>query len=168
MTAYMLAERLHWTALPDRSSEAGPAFECVSQTPFEYESDYKILFNDWPYGSLDPKAVHLLAWSKPRISTDRQTGFPTAAAQEQIEAFVKQTFLDVWDAYERDEAGGGGGHRGVHARDISDDVLWFKNPPSLQTVAGLEHIHVLLRDPPPTLVERWTGEKGPTPHPGFD
>ena len=51
----------------------------------------------------------------------------------------------------------------------AENVSWFKNPPSLQTVAGLEHIHILLRHPPTALLYKWTGgETGPRKHPGYD
>ena len=42
-----------------------------------------------------------------------------------------------------------------------DDVLgerprWFKNWVSLQSVRGVDHVHVLVRDAPLELLEKWT------------
>ena len=46
-------------------------------------------------------------------------------------------------------------------RDSDDRVLWFKNWSQLQSVRGLEHIHVLVRDVPEGIVHEWTsGTKG--------
>ena len=41
-----------------------------------------------------------------------------------------------------------------------DRVLWFKNWSQLQSVRGLEHIHVLVRDVPENVLNEWTGTKG--------
>lgn len=60
-----------------------------------------------------------------------------------IEEFVERVFirgLDEWD-------GGGEGR---------ERVLWFKNWVSLQSVRGVDHVHVLVRDAPKQLLERWT------------
>ena len=41
----------------------------------------------------------------------------------------------------------------VNARD---SVLWFRNWTGLQSVRGLEHVHVLVKDAPLALLEEWT------------
>jgi hypothetical protein len=38
-------------------------------------------------------------------------------------------------------------------------VLWFKNWVSLQSVRGVDHVHVLVRDAPEELLARWTERK---------
>lgn len=55
-----------------------------------------------------------------------------------IEGFVRRTFVE--------SLGEGGAER----------VLWFKNWVSLQSVRGVDHVHVLVRDAPEELVEKWT------------
>ena len=39
-----------------------------------------------------------------------------------------------------------------------DQVLWFKNWTSLQSVTALEHFHVLVRDVSDEILIGWTGE----------
>lgn len=72
---YMLSERLHWTVpVTPRSSK-----------PFEHEDDFKILFNDWPYG-IDKRIVHLVVWTKFDFAEDAET-------MAEIEKFLERTFL---------------------------------------------------------------------------
>ena len=56
-------------------------------------------------------------------------------------AFVKRYFVD--------RLGPGG----------EDRVLWFKNWVALQSVPALEHIHVLVKDVEPSVIEEWTREQ---------
>lgn len=71
---YMLSERLHWKVpITPRSS-----------TPFECEEDFKILFNDWPYG-IDERIVHLVVWTKFELRDDAET-------VAEIERFIEKTF----------------------------------------------------------------------------
>ncbi|KAL9600016.1 MAG: hypothetical protein Q9219_003485 [cf. Caloplaca sp. 3 TL-2023] len=142
ITAYMCAERLKWTPLPDSTAKSGPCFDCHSQTPFAEPRDFKILRNDWPYGSFAPEITHLIVWSKPRIETDPETGFVPPPERRLIEAFVDRTFVK---RLENDDP---------HAKTR---VVWFKNWVALQSVRGLEHIHVLLQNVPEDIVEEWTG-----------
>lgn len=39
-----------------------------------------------------------------------------------------------------------------------DDVLWFRNWTSLQSVRAIEHVHILVRDAPKDLIESLTGK----------
>lgn len=74
---YILRERLHWTLpLIPRSSK-----------PFECDEDYKILWNDWPYG-IDNRIVHLVVWTKFELQDDNET-------EAEIEKFIKRTFLST-------------------------------------------------------------------------
>lgn len=150
----MCAERLKWTPISAATPTTGPVFAFKGPHFFADPADCVILFNDWPYGCFESGIIHLIVWSKIRIPTDSATGLPTAESAARIEDFVKRTFADRLGA------------AGVETAE--EDVTWFKNPPSLQTVAGLEHIHILLRNPPQALLEEWTGESGPVPHPGFE
>lgn len=72
---YMLTERLHWT------QPVVPR----SRTPFQCEDDFKILFNDWPYG-IDSRIVHLVVWTKFDLED-------TAETEAEIEQFIGRVFL---------------------------------------------------------------------------
>jgi len=41
-----------------------------------------------------------------------------------------------------------------------EKVQWFKNWTALQSVPGLEHVHVLVRDVPEEILAEWTGGEG--------
>lgn len=140
----MCAERLRWTPLPNASAEeTGPVFDYHDATPFADPRDYRILPNDWPYGSFEPDITHLIVWSKSRIATDPEHGVVTPESRELIDAFVEKTFVKRLE---------------LEGPDASEKVLWFKNWGALQSVRGLEHIHVLVREVPDGVVEEWTGE----------
>ena len=77
---FVLTHRLRWE-VPIRARGK----------PFEFEDDYKILFNDWPYG-IDPRIVHLVVWTKFELEDDPETGDLTERARGEIEEFVVKTF----------------------------------------------------------------------------
>lgn len=134
MTNYLLQNRLPkaWGDIP---------FTPVSKTPFAESSDYRVLKNDWPYG-LTPDVTHIVVWSRTLIPTDPNTGDVTPESRQLICDFVKKYFVD--------KLGPGGEAR----------VMWFKNWVSLQSVRSLEHIHVLVKDVDPVLLEQWAPEMG--------
>ena len=144
ITNFICQKRLHWDPLPSSSTETGPVFACKSAIPFEDSDDYKILRNDWPYG-WTADITHLVVWLKNRIPVNEETGDLTPESRHRVEDFVHKTFLD--------ELG-----RTGHAKD---SVLWFKNWAQLQSVRGLEHVHVLVRNIPEEIIFRWTGERRP-------
>lgn len=132
MTNYLLENRLPkaWGSLP---------FTPISQIPFAESSDYRVLKNDWPYG-LTPDITHIVVWTRTLIPTDPDTGDVTLESRRLIQDFVKRFFID--------KLGPGG----------EDRVMWFKNWVALQSVRSLEHIHVLVRDVEPVVIEEWTIE----------
>lgn len=133
MTNYLLAHRLPkvW---------GSPPFRPASDIPFENPADYRVLTNDWPYG-LEPGITHMVVWTRTRIDSDLNKGDMTPASRQIVAAFVKRHFVD--------RLGPGG----------EDRVLWFKNWEALQSVPALEHIHVLVRDVEPSVIEEWTKEE---------
>lgn len=133
MSQYILQHRLpkFWGQAP---------FTSESQTPFAAASDYRVLLNDWPYG-LEPGITHIVVWSRTLIPTDSETGDMTTESRALVKAFVERYFVDTL------------GPEG------KDQVTWFKNWVSLQSVRSLEHIHVLVRDVDDDMLERWTGER---------
>jgi hypothetical protein len=132
----VIQERLHWTPL----SPGPPEFAHHSPIPFADPRDFAVLINDWPYG-FSAGIVHILVWTKARIAVDDVRGDVTAASRARIEEFVARFFVRPLE-----EAGFEGRER----------VLWFKNWVSLQSVRGVDHVHVLARDVPERVLERWT------------
>jgi hypothetical protein len=98
-----------------------------------------VLINDWPYGFADG-IVHILVWTKTRIAVDDVRGDVTDESQKVLEDFVERFFVN--------ELEGGWGQ-----------VMWFKNWVSLQSVRGVDHVHVLVRDVPKDVLKRWTERK---------
>ncbi|RPB02106.1 hypothetical protein L873DRAFT_1841974 [Choiromyces venosus 120613-1] len=114
--AFVLKERLGWT---DLTAE--------NPTPFASKADTKILVNDWPYG-VALGILHLVVWTKVSIPTiqepNPEAGDITPESRKLIRDFVQQTFIQHLSA---------------------ENVLWFKNWASIQSVRSVEHIHVLVR-----------------------
>ncbi|KAI6783802.1 uncharacterized protein J7T54_001678 [Emericellopsis cladophorae] len=121
--AFLLKERLRWEE-PVKPRGA----------PFELEDDYKILFNDWPYG-VDKKIVHLVVWTKFALAEDPKTGDMTDQARRDTEAFMEKAF------YKNVPRG---------------RVIWFKNWAALKSVDAVEHFHVMMYDPDQCFVQRVT------------
>ena len=128
MTNFVVQERLHWI----------PPFVPASDIPLSDPSDYKILINDWPYG-MPSNIKHLIVWSKTPFEIDDDIGDLTPPARKLVDDFVRKTFTDKL------------------AGDKADRVLWFKNWVALQSVRSLQHVHVLVRDPPESLLQEWLG-----------
>ncbi len=119
-------ERLQWSSL-----------QPSGQAPFENPTDYKILYNDWPYG-IDLDIVHLVVWTKFELEDDVNTNDLSQESRAMIEEFVQTTFC---------------GNDGVSR----DSLIWFKNWKSLKSVHALEHFHVMLYKPDQEFLSRVTG-----------
>ncbi|KAM3416382.1 hypothetical protein BST61_g7980 [Cercospora zeina] len=143
ITSYVIHERLHWKPLITTSA---PTFSHSSSTPFSDPRDYVVLLNDWPYG-LAPGITHLLVWSKTPIATDQERGDVTEASRKVIEEFVERYFVEEMMRAEGSD----------ESREAArEKVLWFKNWVSLQSVRGVDHVHILVRDAPEAVLEKWT------------
>ena len=138
MLEYIFQERLHWRST---DSTVRPS----NLTPFVNARDYKILLNDWPYGC-EKGIWHLLVWMKTRLPVSPEDGRLTEEGRDLVEDFVERAFRR--SAEEEVEEGKKG-----------DKVLWFKNWTALQSMAGVEHFHVLVRDVDEETIEWWTREK---------
>ena len=101
--------------------------------------DYQILLNDWPYG-VASNVTHICVWLKNRIQVEPPDGYLSPESERLVGAFVQKVFVDELKAVGQGQ----------------DQVLWFKNWVSLQSVRGLDHIHVMIRDAPPGLLRKWT------------
>lgn len=133
LTSYLLAHRLP-------KAWGTPPFTPLSCIPFEDPSDYRVLLNDWPYG-FPPNITHLIAWTRTAIPTDSDIGDITLESRKSIESFVKRYFVDRI------------------GRCAEPRVIWFKNWAALQSVRALDHIHILVRDVDPCLIEEWTRDQ---------
>ncbi|KAK4169517.1 hypothetical protein QBC43DRAFT_307898 [Cladorrhinum sp. PSN259] len=132
ITSFLLAHRLP-------KAWGTPPFIPVSDVPFADPSDYCVLNNDWPYG-FEPGISHIVIWTRTPIATDNTVGDMTSESRKIVSDFIKQFFVD--------RLGPGG----------EDKVLWFKNWVALQSVRTVDHIHVLVRDVEPEIIDEWTRE----------
>lgn len=137
MTNYICTRRLHWQPLHVPAN--GSSFAFKNSAPFADPADYKILFNDWPYG-VTKDIVHLVVWSKTPVPVKPETGEVTAEGRALIERFVNEKFRKPLEA------------RGQG----TDTVLWFKNWTKLQSMRAVEHFHVLARNADRDLLVEWT------------
>lgn len=137
--------RLQWTALPSSNSTTGPQFAVKNPVPFADPTDYKILLNDWPYGYDDPGIKHIIVWLKNRLESEPVKGDMTPQSRQQVHQFIQKTFVDrVKDS---------SGHL--------DRVMWFRNWTALQSIPGIEHVHVFVRDIPDDIIAEWTTSDTP-------
>ena len=137
-----MSEALSWDPLPE-SVETGPSFTVSNPTAFADANDLSIQRNDWPYGVFGGEVTYLTVWLKSRISTDPERGLMANEPKALAEEFVNRTFVERLN------------EEGLEAETR---VLWFKNWTALQSVKGLEYIHVLVRNVPDKVVAQWTGE----------
>lgn len=131
-TTYLLEQRLFWRPL----AATGLTFAAENDTPFAHPRDFAILRNDWGY-ALESDVAHVVVWLKQRLPVDGD-GALSAAGVAMVEAFVDREF-----------------RRGVGERMRGEKVLWFKNTTTLQSVRGLEHVHILLRGVEDRVKEKW-------------
>ncbi|KAH6636105.1 hypothetical protein F5144DRAFT_600875 [Chaetomium tenue] len=134
ITNFLIAHRLP-------KAWGSPPFEPASNTPFADPSDYRVLINDWPYGFV-PGITHIVVWSRTPIATDNTVGDMTPESKRTVAEFMKRYFID--------SLGTGG----------EDKVIWFKNWVALQSVRTVDHVHVLVRDVEPAVLQAWTKELG--------
>ncbi|TQS36984.1 hypothetical protein Golomagni_02555 [Golovinomyces magnicellulatus] len=111
---FLLQERLNWR---DNLNPIG--------TSFGNPSDWKILWNDWPYG-IENCIVHLVVWTKFPLKMNCITGELCPDAAHMVSHFVNTTFADPLG---------------------TENVLWFKNFKSYCSVPDIEHFHVMLLNP---------------------
>ncbi|KAI5809144.1 hypothetical protein DFH27DRAFT_590044 [Peziza echinospora] len=128
---FILKDKLGWYT---RGEEGGRP-KADRKGVFESKDDVSILRNDWPYGlATDPPIVHLVVWLKTPVPVNPEDGDLTAASRALIDGFVEQVFGSVVG---------------------KENVLWFKNWASLQSVPSVEHFHVLVQGPTEEQVREW-------------
>ncbi|EEH48302.2 uncharacterized protein PADG_04386 [Paracoccidioides brasiliensis Pb18] len=120
LLSFVVQKRLGWEG----------DLEPRGQRPFEHPDDFKILYNDWPYG-VEEDIVHLVVWTKFELEDDPATDDLTPRMRREIDAFVERTFRSKMPA---------------------EKVIWFKNWKSLKSIHGIEHFHVMLYQPDPVFL----------------
>ena len=80
-------------------------------------------------------------------------GYLTPESIALVEGFVQRTFVEPLNSYYAKQAVAGDPDTG------DDRILWFRNWTGLQSVRGLEHVHVLVRDAPKALLDGWVGDR---------
>lgn len=158
---YVIKHRLRWEPSPQSTPQTGPLFEFEDPIPFADSRDFKIMPNDWPYG-LDVGIRHIIVWLKNKLDTEPTRGDLTQASRAQVEEFIQQQFVKPLK----------------HLPQTRERVMWFKNwvcfqktylfvsitdryQTSLQSVPGIDHVHVLVRDIPDHLISSWTDGEVP-------
>jgi hypothetical protein len=141
---FVMRERLRWEPEPSPTPQTGLVFQVRNPTPFADVADYRVLLNDWPYG-LAPGIKHIIVWLKTRLESESTKGEMTPKSRLQVEDFIQAKFID-------------------RVKDLpgeQEKVMWFKNWTAIQSVPGLEHVHVLVRDIPEEVIAEWTGGDEP-------
>ncbi|KAJ8124874.1 hypothetical protein O1611_g8766 [Lasiodiplodia mahajangana] len=133
VTTYLLTQVLPkaWGSQP---------FSPASTIPFQDPSDYRVLLNDWPHG-FPSNVKQMVIWTRALIPTESDDGDMTPAARAVVESFVQRYF--------RDRLVGG----------TPDQLVWFRNWGATRSVPSIDHIHVLVRDVDPSIIEEWTREQ---------
>lgn len=128
--SFVQHSRLHWDSISPSSAPL-----------FTNPTDYKILYNDWPYG-IDPNITHLVVWTKFLLENDPDTGLLSPDYHELLESFVQKNFC---------------GECGI----ARENVIWFQNWKSLKSVHALEHFHIMLYQAPQDFLKRITDDDKP-------
>jgi hypothetical protein len=143
ITNFVVKERLAWTPKDPDQPVSAHSFTHHSPVPFQDERDYAVLPNDWPYG-FEPGIKHICVWSRTPIAVDDTRGDVTSESKRVIENFVENHFVRALATEE-----------GINSVEAKGRVMWFKNWVSLQSVRGVDHVHVLVKDAPESLLQHW-------------
>ncbi|CAD1810017.1 N-acetylglucosamine-induced protein 1 [Candida parapsilosis] len=144
---YVLNEELEWKQDDIRSQTILKSQEYSTSQPQDLilynDDDVKIIYNKFPY-YFEDSVVHLCIWSKLTIPNDVNSpvGDISPLTKRIIERYLQKTFIE----------------KGVSP----DDILWFRNWSSLQSVKSVSHIHVLLHDVDGGLLHKLLGSPGNT------
>ncbi|KAF8526134.1 hypothetical protein JB92DRAFT_2700775 [Gautieria morchelliformis] len=157
ITNYLVNVRLGWG--PNTPPTTTAKYFTSTSSP----DDVKIIFNDWPY-SVPPEISHYLIWSRlpvvhpalvhpsvtSQIDRDGLWGFLGVPRQEVLSG--ECVYTDVAPGTSRSArlhilAAAHHTQQFILAHWPENDweVAWFVNPPRLQSVKDLSHIHVFAR-----------------------
>lgn len=132
---YLLTHQLNWYKPEDNGnkdileikSDSQIVIKPEGKALFENPNDLKILYNHFPY-FFDDDVVHLCIWSKIPIPADPYSEFGDIlpATRKQVDQYIDRTIVKKL---------------GI----LWENLTWFKNWESLQSVKAISHIHVIIR-----------------------
>ncbi|EGV63954.1 hypothetical protein PSN45_003969 [Yamadazyma tenuis] len=126
---YLLINQLQWaqSETARQLDDSQIVIKPKSTMLFVEPSDVKILKNDFPYNFAEG-IHHLCVWTKFKIPVDPLSpiGDISADTRTVIERYLKKTFCEKY---------------GIKW----ENLLWFKNWESLQSVKAMSHIHVIIQ-----------------------
>ncbi|OQN96373.1 hypothetical protein B0A48_17625 [Cryoendolithus antarcticus] len=140
---FVMKERLHWTLKDSSLPVSRTSFTYHSATPFADVRDFVVLANDWPYG-IEHGIKHLVVWTRTPIDVDDDQGDLTPESRDIVEKFVDRYFVQSLAK-----------HRGAKPEEVKRGIMWFKNWVRLQSIPGIDHVHVMVKAAPPDLLETW-------------
>nr|OQO27292.1 hypothetical protein B0A51_04977 [Rachicladosporium sp. CCFEE 5018] len=140
---FVMKERLHWTLKDSSLPVSRTSFTYHSATPFADVRDFVVLANDWPYG-IEHGIKHLVVWTRTPIDVDDDQGDLTPESRDIVEKFVDRYFVQSLAK-----------HRGAKPEEVKHEIMWFKNWVRLQSIPGIDHVHVMVKAAPPDLLETW-------------
>ncbi|CAI5757637.1 unnamed protein product [Candida verbasci] len=143
---YLLNHELHWKEDDLRDQE-------FPNDKLEYDlnnkqdliffnpNDLEILPNKFPY-YFDSNIKHLCVWSKLKIPNDSKSevGDISELSKKIIHKYLEKTFVN----------------KGIKW----DQIVWFKNWLTLQSVKSISHIHILLKDVDDEFIDSLIGKSG--------
>ncbi|RLV94306.1 N-acetylglucosamine-induced protein 1 [Spathaspora sp. JA1] len=142
---YLLSSQLEWKDedIRDQTKEYPQEYDVnhAQDLILFNPNDVKILPNKFPY-YFDTNVRHICIWSKLKVPADKESvvGDISPRTRRLVHRYLERTFVK----------------RGVSW----DQILWFKNWVSLQSVRAVSHFHVLLRDVDDALIEELMGNSG--------
>lgn len=145
-TAYIKKEVVRWT---DKDLQA-----LASNVPLADDDDFQVLLTEWPY-ALEPGVSHFVVWLKHFLDVG-EDGDLTKESRELVDAFVDRWFRRRIECRTLEA---GEGLEALHNRQRCDLAIWGKAKKMYNTVTGVEHFHVWVRDLPDAFVESlvWRG-----------
>ncbi|EMG46929.1 hypothetical protein G210_2805 [Candida maltosa Xu316] len=142
---YLLNHELHWkeSDIRDQIHEVSDEYsvEYPEDLIFYNRDDISILYNKFPY-YFDNNVKHLCIWSKLRIPVDKESpvGDISERTKKIIHRYLEKTFVEKGISW--------------------DQIVWFKNWLTLQSVRSISHIHVILKDVDDEFIEKLIGGSG--------
>lgn len=126
---YLLTNSLGWAAEKQVNGIMDADIKIASSGDeiFSNPTDLKIIYNDFPY-YFEENVAHLCIWSKQPIPSDPKSsvGDLSVETRATIEQYIYQTFVE-------------------YAGIPRENLLWFRNWDSLQSVREISHVHVIIR-----------------------
>lgn len=127
--------RLGWHLPPDPPL---PPKLLAFSADLEHEAHVQVVLNEWPY-SVESNVQHVCVWT--RLPVFHESQHPTE--DEILNGYSGFSWTPHRDSPASAELG-----RFVRRHWDVDryECIWFANPPHLQSIKGVSHFHVLVRE----------------------